>query len=113
MSKITEERIQEVFNTLIAEGYYKNYMCDAVNAAYYDPDGPFTDHTEADLVLAEIEKYLRKPYEDFPHTFFSLECALIHNNLPSDYETRLAIYKDWENKPKLEGQANESKNLRY
>ena len=98
--------IQEIFNLVIDEGLYalsfcQEYMCDALAEAHGGLDEPLITKQELLAAMDEIETYLRKPYEDFPPPFFSLEHALAYNELPHNWEARLAIFKDWENRPRL------------
>jgi hypothetical protein len=72
-------------------GYGSYYMCDCVDHCYQILK--LISEDEHTLVIDNIRKYI-----DYR---FSLEGVLYKNNLPSSFESRLVIYKDWDNRPKL------------
>ena len=100
---------QEIFNLAISTGLYSDsvkryvkcsdgierlstpHMCFALISLEYSGQITPDEHYQA---VMEIEKYLT----DWGY----LEEALVSNDLPSSFQDRLAIYKDWENRPKLE-----------
>lgn len=87
--------VQNTFNMVIAANLYSedNYglMCHAIEAAYCLE---VLTKEEADMAHKEIKTYLKG--------YGSLAGALDNRGLPWDFESRLKIYKDWENKPSLE-----------
>lgn len=54
---------------------------------------------EQTLAKREIDEYLRSACEGYE---LNLEFALSLQGLPSDYQARLTIYQDWNNRPALE-----------
>lgn len=100
---------QEIFNLAIAIGLYgKNphqviqcpdgierlstpHMCFALISLEFSGQITFCEHYQAET---EIQEYLAN--------WGYLEEALRANDLPSNFQDRLAIYMDWENRPKLE-----------
>lgn len=99
----TEHRdVQAVFDTVIDAGYYGElqplvsgrvspYMCIALN--YARDDGVIT-WDECTLAKTEISNYL-------PECVSKLVTALAMNNLPHCFTSRLALYRDWANRPPL------------
>ena len=110
--------IQEIFNIVIESGcygehqYYKSdnkqyvydderdwsedvrdYMCGALKVAFLRE---LISYDEFEYVKAEIQKYLK------PLNLGYLSAALKDAGLPNDFNAKLAIYKDWANRPKLE-----------
>lgn len=93
--------VQEVFNDVIDEGFYfdestygksARHMCGALYYAWYNGHITEAEYQRAD---AEIREYLQD------HAF--LRYALEVTGLPHEYEDRLAIYRNWANRPKLRG----------
>lgn len=91
--------IQEIFNAVIDEGFYSNefieskssrWMCEAIHYAYV---AELLTMEERRLALEEIKEYIQG------YTF--LGSALSISNLPYKYEDRLAIYRNWANRPQL------------
>jgi len=85
--------VQNVFDKVIDSGLYaeKQLMCHAVKQAWADH---VINCEEKAVALAEIKSYLKG--------YGSLAAALDNKKLAWDYSSRLAIYKDWTNKPSLE-----------
>ncbi len=91
---------QEVFNIVIDKGYYaecilvspgKSYfMCIALTLAY---DNGHITTKEYNTALAEIDAYIDSP------TTSVLKNYLIERDLYYSFNDRLAIYKDWANRP--------------
>lgn len=84
--------VQETFNKVIEHEIYDEnlpLMCYALREA--NKLGVISD-SEYSLAQAEILGYLKG--------FGSLGGLLNHKNLDYKFEARLAIYKDWANKPK-------------
>lgn len=109
--------IQEIFNIVIESGcygeheYYKpvnddnlqsddcywsedvrDFMCGALSVARHRG---LISYMEADQAKTEIQKYLK------PINRAYLSSALKDTGLPHDFNARLAIYKDWANRPDL------------
>ena len=87
--------IQEVFNLAIAHAGYpevNGYMCSAVAVLRRDNR---ISVEERDSTWYSIDDYLEPAKSVF------LEWALRAKGLPSTPNDRLAIYKDWANRPKL------------
>jgi hypothetical protein len=87
--------VQEVFNKVIELGYYTDkgklewsWMCNALDAMYCNNH---ITAKELSAALKEIQEYL----DDSMY----LNRLLIIKGLPSDFYARLAIYKDWKNRP--------------
>lgn len=104
-------KTQTILNRIIAAGYYTEdsgpteaghwgspFMCNAAkNAA---ADGVI--HADyAKQVRAEIAEYFKNALPNSNDA--NLKRRLQLHNLPSDYSARLAIYKDWKNRPIPEG----------
>lgn len=86
--------VQDVFNRVIDAGFYSkasDWMCLSLVDAI---DGGFISASEYRQARGEIRAYL-----SYRHP--TLEGALKANGLPSDFEFRLAIYRDWVNRPSL------------
>lgn len=92
--------VQEVFDKVIAAGYYNTHrpvMCPSLELA--KTDGLITDAEEL-LAKAEIKGYLG--------AWGTLGGMLLHANLDPSFVARLAIYKDWVNRPVIKGGKNEN-----
>ena len=94
-----ESVLQDMFNLLIREGLYSNeprknnsseLMC---VAAYLGEAKNLLSHDRVKNLTEAINNYLGE--------FKSLYLLLEHNNLPSTFEDRKAIYLDWSNRPDL------------
>lgn len=97
------KNIQEIFNVVIAEGFYQpnylathysEYMC--ISLKYAENRGVITKE-EMYEALESIATYLKEDLDGIE----GLETLLIEHNLPSDFPARLKIYQDWENRPEL------------
>lgn len=87
------EEIQSLFDKVIDSGYYHHLgMCESVSLAR--SDGILNDQ-EALLLLDTLHSYL------VPNGYVWLYAALLANGLPHGSADRLAIYRNWENRPKL------------
>lgn len=88
--------VQAVFDKVIAAGIYDEnskafaLMCLALSYAY---DKKVITLDEMLLAKKEINSYLMP--------FGSLAGMLAFNKRPWDFESRLAIYKDWANRPRF------------
>lgn len=116
--------IQEIFDIVIESGcygeheYYKpindddlqsddcywsedvrDFMCGALSVAYYRE---LISSMEMDQTKSEIQKYLRSANRAY------LSSALRRAGLPHDFNAKLAIYKDWANRPNLSNQTEEN-----
>lgn len=96
--------VQQTFNTVIAHDYYgdldysgSNYMCNALKAACRDGVICYSDFRQA---RAAINEYILEldPHGDAAGT--TLSYCLQVSSLPCNFSDRLAIYKDWENRPR-------------
>lgn len=97
--------IQEVFNAVIEAEVYGfsweakyDYMCIALKDAY-ESLGLIT-REEYVVTKQCIEEYLEEldvPYPDDG----TLAQALYANNLPNTEDDLLAIYKDWDDRPRI------------
>ena len=86
--------VQDVFNRVIDVGFYSeamDWMCVSLLNARDVGLISVSEHKQA---RGEIRAYL-------PSKYLTLEGALEANGLPCDFEFRLAIYRDWANRPKL------------
>lgn len=94
--------VQAVFNKVIDAGYYGElrplgtgrvcpYMCIALDRAR---NNGFITWDECTLAKTAISDYLTE-------CFSSLANALAYNRHPCSISARLAIYRDWANRPVL------------
>lgn len=104
--------IQEVFDAVINAGVYyptstgraecgayrSEFMCNALNNASGSFGAELITDAEYAAAIAEINAYIETYGPVVEHT---LGCALRGRGLPHDFEARLAIYKDWANRPSL------------
>lgn len=102
--------IQEIFDKVVEGEFYgpkslndfgdcivtSRFMCVALSIA--DRHGAIS-RDEQILAKREVDEYLKSACEGCE---LNLEYALHLYGLPSDYQARLAIYKDWNNRPALE-----------
>ena len=88
--------VQDVFNIVIDGGFYSQdntvFMCNALHKAYWDD---FISCRELVKCTEQIEGYIGRS------RISTLETKLKHNSLPHNFEHRLAIYRDWANRPVL------------
>jgi hypothetical protein len=103
---IMARNVQQIFNKVIKSGIYKDtdfegadsegassrYMCLALSRAKFV--GVITKE-DCDKASFAIDSYLR------PASFVTLRGVLSYMDLPCDFSARLAIYKDWKNRPTL------------
>ena len=104
--------IHEIFNAVIEGGHYggpypsiegrlrERYMCFALQRA---SDKELITYEEAQFAASCIEEYLSCLLPDRRHVL-TLMSALRDNGLPYSQEDLLAIYQDWENRPKAKEQ---------
>lgn len=87
--------VQEVFDKVIAAGYYEKQrlMCFALRAAL---DEYLISEEEFKQATTEIKGYLG--------AWGSLGGMLLRTNLDPSFEARLAIYKNWANRPVIKGE---------
>lgn len=88
--KLSDTVCQNVFNKIIdAKKYHEcSLMCFCVRASN-------TSFLTKLWVRRSIRKYLKTLSPDADTLQYALRVA----GLPSDYKSRLAIYKDWKNRP--------------
>lgn len=87
------KELQLIFDTVIDYGFYTEgvpLMCLALEGAAY---AGVISPLERDTAKLEIRKYLSG--------FGSLGGLLFYKDKPWQFEHRLAIYKDWANKPTI------------
>lgn len=91
--------LQEIFNVVIDKGYYKefgvrgsSFMCNALFGAYC---ADVITRKEHDKALDAIGNYIDKYTSDI-----TLKSALINLNRPYNFSDRLAIYRNWKNRPR-------------
>lgn len=83
--------VQNVFNKVMAANLYQgNLMCFSLANA---SAGDIISSDEYFTAKAAIERYLQGA--------ITLGVALKTNGLPCEISDRVAIYKDWANRPKL------------
>lgn len=97
--------VQDVFNQVIDAGYYRHwrvgefehlpinfseFMCVSLTLA--EEDGVIS-RRQFRCAVVELRRYLKG------HS--ALASKLCDNKLPRDFESRLAIYRDWANRPSL------------
>lgn len=96
-----ESVLQDMFNLLIREGLYADlpneikystrFMCEAAELGL-----------EEGLLTHDCVKTLTEAISNYLGDFGSLYLLLKHNDLPSEFEDRKAIYLDWTNRPNLQ-----------
>lgn len=104
--------LQEIFNVAIDAGvYYPHYggtaecgayrsefMCNALHSISGSFGVELITDAEYEYAVAEIQAYIREYTED--------DCTLCmilkEQGKPYNFEARLAIYKDWANRPRWE-----------
>lgn len=87
--------LQKTFDKVIDERFYTESsfgMCDSLRLAH---SYGVISKGEWDSARRAIRAYLGG------HIF--LETKLYHNGLPCEFPDRLAIYRNWANRPSLEG----------
>lgn len=86
--------VQDVFNRVIDAKFYSeadDWMCASL-----------MDARNRKLISRREYKQARDEIGDFLTSEYpTLRWALEANGLPSDFESRLAIYRDWANRPSL------------
>ena len=96
MNKLQEskpEEIQALFDKVIDSGHYHHAgMCKSVGIARA---AGILNNRETAVLEDTIRRYL------IPKGYVWLYTALKANGLPHGPEARLAIYRDWANRPKL------------
>lgn len=83
--------VQETFNHVIQQGIYNPQnalMCHALKAA-----------AKLDIITAEEYTAAKGEITAYLKGFGSLGGYLDYKKQPYDFDTRLAVYKDWANKP--------------
>lgn len=93
--------IQQVFDLAIETGAYdfdNRYMCHAIDTLAVQ--GLIADH-ESIKVKTAINKYIGQVIYEDGSKVISLHSALSIRKIPNDFYDRLAIYKDWANRPRL------------
>lgn len=89
--------VQTIFNIVIESGHYNednlDWMCGSLKHCRHDG---LISQLEVDIAVNEIEAYL-----DTAECAF-LRTGLWQSGLPYNFADRLAIYKDWANRPKLQ-----------
>lgn len=89
-----ETDVQKIFYKVIEGGHYTSrcdLMCISLIAAGY-----------CDVINKEQKEIARQSIKEYLGFYGTLSAALIDSNLDSSFQHRLAIYKDWANRPKLE-----------
>ena len=98
--------VQQLFNAVIDGGFYSadysrfeepcppsEWMCCAVSSAV---KAKCITKVEADKLYRAINQYLYSMYI----AAGTLATALRRNDLPADFNARLTIYRDWQNRPR-------------
>src|SRR5690554_3155291 len=86
--------VQEIFDAVIDAGFYTErteWMCFSLRGAY---SNGVISVKEMEIAECEIDEYLGG--------YSLLETKLYHNDLPCEFPDRLAIYRNWSNRPSLE-----------
>jgi hypothetical protein len=91
----SEVDVQEVFHKVIEVGFYakdgaEDLMCLALD------DAVFRKVISRKQCLSSLQQI-----KDYIGDMIFLDDVLHDNNLPSDFNARLSIYRDWANRPKL------------
>lgn len=85
--------VQEIFDAVIDGGFYterEDYMCFSLKGAYSEG---VISKKEMRIAGRSIKSYLGRRY--------SLEAVLLEHGLPRKFSDRLALYRDWANRPSL------------
>ena len=91
--------VQEIFDTVIQTGHYgkrkqgvicETYMCFAL-----------TNACRHQVITSEESDFAHDLIKDYLTESATLKGALGYNRLPSSSDDRLALYQNWENRPKL------------
>lgn len=87
--------VQEIFDAVIDAGFYTErteWMCSSLRAAYFNG---VISVKEMEIAGCAIYEYLGG--------YVFLETKLYHHDLPYEFPDRLAIYRNWSNRPSFEG----------
>lgn len=95
MSLSRMKSVQEVFNLAISLNYYRDvgkdeFMCLALETML-----------EQEIITAREYLKAKKEINDYKGGFLTLRNRLTAAGLPSRFEDRLTIYKNWADKPEL------------
>ena len=91
--------VQEIFDAVIDGGFYTEYtdwMCLSLSDAHLEG---VISKKEREIARREIGEYLG--------SFGTLESKLYHYNLPYEFPDRLAIYRNWKNRPTFKGRRHD------
>lgn len=89
-----ETDVQKIFDKVIERGHYTrrfDWMCINLEVAEY-----------YDVINKEQEEIARQSIKEYLGFYVTLSMALSDSYLDASFAGRLAIYKDWVNRPKLE-----------
>lgn len=98
--------VQQLFNAVIDGGFYSE--------RYFELGEPFppsewmccavTSAVKANCVTAEEAGKIDRAINQYLHSMYiaagTLATALRRNDLPANFNDRLAIYRDWKNRPR-------------
>ena len=91
--------VQEIFDTVIETGHYgkrrqgvicETYMCFALSNA-----------CRRNVITSEESDFAHDLIRGYLTDSVTLKGALSYSSLPSSKDDRLAVYQNWENRPKL------------
>lgn len=88
--------VQQIFNTVIHHGLYRDHMCSALAVARGRLVITEDEYRKADKA---IYSYMKKLDKNADHTTDTLRGVLERKGLPCAGKDLRKIYKDWENKP--------------
>lgn len=89
-----ETDVQKIFDKVIESGHYRSkfgLMCLSLQEARY-----------CDAINKKQKEIAKQSIKEYLGFYPTLVMALRGNNLDASFASRLAIYKDWANRPKLE-----------
>jgi len=85
--------VQEIFDAVIDAGFYTerlDWMCHSLDGAYFNG-----------VISVKEKEIARRAIKAYLGDYIFLETKLYHFGLPHEFPDRLAIYRDWKNRPSL------------
>lgn len=99
--------IQDIFNAVIEAGLYSHDTNQTVmvNGRWFTVDNcmcfSVASAINAKLISEDEGRLAYKEIDGYIGCYSFLRSALMVNTLPHDFHSRLAIYRDWANRPTL------------
>jgi len=91
--------VQEIFDAVIDAGFYTertDWMCHSLDGAYFNG-----------VISVKEKEIARRVIREYLGWFGTLESKLYHYNLPYEFPDRLAIYRNWKNRPTFKGRRHD------